>query len=155
MALASESIPTGSTSAAIRPARISRRCWRPRTGASAGCRPTSSGCALISGSYDLEPAVLSARSSYISLTKREKRELSPIHFADRLTCPVLVAFAEHDTDEFRRQSLAFAEAAQRAGKPCDMLCMPGLNHFTIVEQLAQNGSLLLSAILQRFSQSVC
>jgi arylformamidase len=108
------------------------------------------GCALISGSYDLEPAVLSARGSYISVTKREERELSPIHVADRLTCPVLVAYAEHDTDEFRRQSITFAEAARRAGKRCEILCLPGINHFAIVEHLAQKGSPLLSAILQRF-----
>jgi arylformamidase len=113
------------------------------------------GCALISGSYDLEPAVLSARGSYISVTKREERELSPIHLADRLACPVLVAYAEHDTDEFRRQSMAFAEAARRAGKRCDILRMPGINHFAIVEHLAQKDGPLLAAILQHVSQSVC
>ena len=113
------------------------------------------GCALISGSYDLAPAVLSARASYISVTKREERDLSPIHFADRLTCPVLIAFAEHDTDEFRRQSMAFAEAARRAGKRCDVLCLPGLNHFAIVEHLAQKDSPLLAAILRHFSQAGC
>jgi arylformamidase len=107
------------------------------------------GCALISGSYDLAPAVLSARGSYISVTKREERDLSPVHFADRLSCPVFIAYAEHDTDEFRRQSLAFAEAARRAGKPCDHLRMPGINHFAIVEHLAQQDSPLLSALLQR------
>ena len=61
--------------------------------------------------------------------------------------------AEHDTDEFRRQSLAFAEAARRAGKPCDVLCMSGSNHFAIVEQLAREGSALHSAILRHFSQA--
>jgi len=111
------------------------------------------GCALVSGSYDLEPAVLSARGSYISVTKREERELSPIHVADRLACPILVAYAEHDTDEFRRQSLAFAEAARRAGKPCDAHCLPGSNHFAIVEQVAQKDSSLHSAILRHFSQA--
>jgi arylformamidase len=108
------------------------------------------GCALISGSYDLEPAVLSARGSYISVTKREERELSPIHFADRISCPVFIAYAEHDTDEFRRQSLAFAEAARRAGKLSDTLCVRDIGHFAIVEQLADKDSLLLSKILEHF-----
>jgi arylformamidase len=110
------------------------------------------GCALISGSYDLEPAVLSARGSYISVTKQEERDLSPIHFADRISCPILVAYAEHDTDEFRRQSVAFADAVRRAGKPCETLRLTGIGHFAIVEQLADRGSLLFSAILKQFDR---
>ena len=111
------------------------------------------GCALVSGSYDLEPAVLSARGSYISITKQEERELSPIHFADRISCPVFVAYAEHETDEFRRQSLAFAEAARCAGKLSDVLCVPDINHFAIVEQLAKKDSILLSRMLKYFRRS--
>lgn len=91
---------------------------------------------LISGSYDLEPVVLSARSSYVKISASEREELSPLHHVDRLRCPVSVIWAEHDTDEFRRQSREFATAASRVGRLTMSQMMAGLNHFEIAEALA-------------------
>ena len=42
------------------------------------------GASLISGSYDLEPALLSARGSYIVVSDDEKRALSPMFLTTRL-----------------------------------------------------------------------
>jgi arylformamidase len=106
------------------------------------------GAALLSGSYDLEPAILSARGSYIKLTKKEEWDLSPIHFAKDLSCPVLVAYTQNDTDEFKRQSEAFAAAAARAKKLFGTMCLPRANHFSILEELTVTQSPLLGAILR-------
>jgi arylformamidase len=46
------------------------------------------GAHLISGPYDLEPVLLSARSSYVKLTKEEEGALSPILHVAGIRCPV-------------------------------------------------------------------
>jgi arylformamidase len=94
------------------------------------------GCACISGSFDLEPVVLSRRSDYVKLSKLEAAALSPLLHVERLVCDVLIASAEHDTDEFKRQSDAFARALTQPGRLRDRLELPGVNHFEIIELLA-------------------
>jgi arylformamidase len=94
------------------------------------------GCACISGCFDLEPVLLSVRSSYVKLSKSEVGALSPLCHVDHLACDVLVASAEHDTDEFKRQSDAFAKALAQTGRLRDRIKLPGLNHFEAIELLA-------------------
>jgi arylformamidase len=105
-----------------------------------------SGCACISGCFDLEPILLSARSSYVKLSKCEAAALSPLLHIDRLACDVLIASAEHDTDEFKRQSNAFAKSLRDAGRIRDSLEVPGVNHFEIIELLADPASELFHRI---------
>ena len=99
-------------------------------------RESITGCACISGCFDLEPVLLSVRSSYVRLSKSEVGALSPLFHVDRLACDVLIASAEHDTNEFQRQSDAFAQALAQAGRLRDRLTLPGLDHFDAIELLA-------------------
>jgi len=104
---------------------------------------------LVSGPYYLEPVVLSARSSYVKLEPHELAELSPGLHAERMTCPVLIAYAESDTDEFRRQSREFAAALRNAGRLQDEVCHPGVNHFELMEKFADPDHALVRGILQQ------
>jgi arylformamidase len=104
------------------------------------------GCACISGCFDLEPVLLSARSGYVKLSKSEAAALSPLLHVDRLGCDVLIASAKRDTDEFKRQSDAFAKALMQAGKLRDRLEVSGVNHFEVVELLADPASDLFRRI---------
>lgn len=101
---------------------------------------------LVSGPYDLEPVLLSARSAYVKLSADEARSLSPILHADRIKCPVLVAYAEHDTDEFQRQSREFAGALERTHCLEQLLRVAGVNHFELMETFADPKSTLVQAI---------
>jgi arylformamidase len=103
----------------------------------------------VSGPYDLEPVMLSARSSYVKLTGEEPHEFSPIRHVHRLKCPILAAHAQFDTDEFRRQSCEFAAALGRAGKLSGTMCVPGLNHFELMETMGDRDSTLARAILDQ------
>jgi arylformamidase len=102
----------------------------------------------ISGMYDLQPVRLSARSSYVKFDDRIEHELSPLRHVDRLTAPVVVAYAEHDSPEFRRQSEEFAEALRRIGRLQRLVVAAGLNHFEIPETLASADGLLGRAALE-------
>jgi arylformamidase len=95
---------------------------------------------LVSGVYDLLPVRLSARNDYVRLDERLEDEFSPIRHAERITCPVTVAWSERESAEFARQSREFAD---RLGAPT--LVGAGLNHFEILATLADRDSPLARA----------
>jgi arylformamidase len=111
------------------------------------------GCACISGCYDLHPVLLSARANYLKLTPEEVDALSPQKHVERLPCSLLVAYAEHDTDEFRRHSEDFAKSLRRAGRLSTLLRVPAINHFEIIELLSKSGTALLKAILSHLADT--
>ena len=90
---------------------------------------------LVSGIYDLLPVRLSFRNEYLRLDGKLEHEYSPIRHADSIKCPATVAWAEHEAAEFCRQSLEFAD---RLAAP--RIIGYGLNHFEIIETLADPGS---------------
>jgi len=97
---------------------------------------------VLSGSYDLLPVRLSARNEYVRLDERLEQEYSPIRHTDRIKAQVTVGWAEHDNNEFRRQSQAFAE---KLGAPT--LIGKGHNHFDFLETLGDPRSPLSRAAL--------
>ena len=97
---------------------------------------------LVSGIYDLLPVRLSARNEYVRLDERLEHAYSPIRHVDKIRCPVTVGWAEKEAAEFYRQSEAFAK---KLGAPT--IISKGLNHFEIVETLADPRSPLGHAAL--------
>jgi len=98
-------------------------------------RDTVKGAALCSGMYDLKPARLSARSSYVKFTDAVEDALSPQRHLDRIGCPVTVLYGTLETPEFQRQSRDFAAAMKAAGRPVQLIVGEGYNHFEIGETL--------------------
>jgi arylformamidase len=96
----------------------------------------------VSGIYDLLPVRLSARNAYLRLDAESEHALSPQRHLDRLGCPLMIAAAEFDTAEFRRQARDFADAAARAGGTVRFLDGRGFNHFDFIETLAEPQGLL-------------
>jgi arylformamidase len=97
---------------------------------------------LVSGIYDLLPVRLSARNDYVRLDERLEHEYSPIRHFEKIRCPVTVAWAEKESAEFFRQSKEFAEKLR-----APTIIGKGLNHFEIVETLADPRSPLGRAAL--------
>ena len=79
---------------------------------------------------------------------RIEHELSPQRHLDRLTAPVVVAYAANDSPEFQRQSREFADALRAIGKLRRLVVGDGLNHFEIPETLASADGLLGRAALE-------
>jgi len=100
---------------------------------------------VVSGIYDLRPVRLSARNAYVKLDERLEDELSPLRHAGRIRCPVTVAWAGNDSDEFRRQSDEFGSSLK--DRLVAKLEVPGLNHFEIVETLGDPASPVCRAAL--------
>jgi arylformamidase len=97
---------------------------------------------VVSGIYDLLPVRLSARNEYVRIDERLEHEYSPIRHSEKIRCPVTVGWAEKESAEFYRQSEAFAN---KLGAPS--IIGEGLNHFEIVETLADPRSPLGRAAL--------
>lgn len=104
---------------------------------------------LVSGPYYLEPVMLSKRSDYVKLSGAEVQALSPGLQAHRIRCPVIVAYAENDTDEFQRQSREFAAALEKAGRLGKLMRLPGVNHFELMECFTDPAHPLVRAILEQ------
>ena len=120
--------------------------WRKEFGLPAD---TVKGGLCCSGIYDLKPARLSARSSYVRFTDEMEHALSSQRHLDRLNAPVIVAYGALETPEFQRQSRDFAAAVKAAGKPVRLLVGEGYNHFEILETLASPYGLLGRAALEQ------
>jgi arylformamidase len=102
-----------------------------------------------SGMFDLKPARLSARSSYVKFTDDVEQALSSQRHLDQLNCPVIVGYGTLETPEFQRQSRDFAAALQAAGKPVRVVVAPGYNHFEVNETLASPYGFFGRAVLEQ------
>ncbi len=107
------------------------------------------GAALTSGMYDLKPVRLSARNDYLHLDEAAALRNSAIHHIPARGCPLIIAHAEHDSDEFRRQSRTFAAAWVEHGHPLRYIPMAGFNHFSIGGELGDPDSALGGALLDQ------
>ncbi|HEX5768420.1 MAG TPA: alpha/beta fold hydrolase [Burkholderiales bacterium] len=102
---------------------------------------------VVSGIYDLLPVRLSARNDYVRLDERLEHEYSPIRHVGDIECRVTVGWAEKESAEFLRQSREFAAALENAGKLTCSLEGKSLNHFEILETMADPASPLGRAAL--------
>jgi arylformamidase len=109
---------------------------------------TVKGVLCASGIYDLRPVRLSARNDYVRLTEESEQALSPRRHLDRLGCDLVVASAEFDSAEFRRQAHEFAAAAN-----VPLIEGKGMNHFEIIETLGDPDGVLGRAALAQMGLS--
>ncbi len=112
-------------------------------------RDVVKGAVMTSGIYDLKPARLSARSSYVKFTDEIEQDLSPQRHLATLSCPLVLAHGTVESPEFKRQTRDFAAAITAAGKPVEFLIGDGYNHFEIVETFANPYGLLGRAALEQ------
>jgi arylformamidase len=106
---------------------------------------------LVSGLYDLLPVRLSARNEYVRIDEKLEHEYSPIRHADRIRCPVTVAWSEHEGAEFYRQSQELASALKQKSLLVEAMVGKDLNHFTMIETIADPASPLGRAALNMLS----
>ena len=89
----------------------------------------------MSGMYDMKPARLSKRSSYVKFTDEMERAMSSQRQIDKLRAPIIVTYGTNETPEFQRQNRDFAAAVKAAGKPVELIEAPNFNHFEMCESL--------------------
>jgi arylformamidase len=109
--------------------------------------PAVCGGLAISGLYDLEPIRLNYLNEKLGLDKVEAERNSPFFHLPETAGELVIAYGLDELPELRRQSTAFGEAWLEHGLPGRLLAIDGVNHFTILETLAQPGGVLTGALL--------
>ncbi|SCK61710.1 arylformamidase [Variovorax sp. HW608] len=104
---------------------------------------------LVSGVYELEPLIGTSIDKALSLTPRDAARWSPMRLPLDSFPPTVVCWGEIETDEFERQSRAFADALAVAGAPRpELFEVPARNHFDVILDLSERGTLLGDATLR-------
>ena len=132
--------------------------------------PEIRGAILMSGIYDLEPLVPTYVNQALGLNEVRARALSPAHVLgserrptgegstrapERPFPPCLVAWGEHETQEFKRQSREFAGLLAARGVKCETLEVVGRNHFDTATTLGDAGSVLFARAELCFHEQGC
>lgn len=98
------------------------------------------GAVLVSGIYELEPLIGTSINEALGLDATEAARVSPLRARLSGFPPSLVCWGDKETDQFKRQSLVFAEAVRSAGGDCSAFECAGRNHFDVIFDLADPGS---------------
>ena len=105
---------------------------------------------LVSGIYDLEPVRLSFRNEMLKLDRAAEIRNSPCRNLPQSGPPLLIAYGESDTAEFKRQAREFFALWQRRCRNSELLELNGLNHYETIESITQSASLLTRAACRLF-----
>ncbi len=106
------------------------------------------GGVLLSGIYDIEPLMGTYIDAALHLTNADVAALSPLRLKLGRAVKTIVAWGDNETDEFKRQSRAYAAALVRAGFPVSAFEIVGTNHFDIVFGLTDRESALGQATIE-------
>ncbi|XP_054702962.1 kynurenine formamidase isoform X1 [Grus americana] len=121
-----------------------------------GVVPDIKGAVLVSGVYDLEPILHTYVNDALNMSREVARRNSPmlcVSPAAPAACEVLVAMAQHDSPEFRRQSQEYGQALRAAGWSVSLLDLAGVDHFDIIEKLSEESFVLTQVILNMISRA--
>jgi arylformamidase len=94
------------------------------------------GAVLVSGVYALEPLIGTSINAALGLDAEEAVRNSPMHRPLEGFPPSVVCWGDNETDQFKRQSRAFARALHAAGAGCSVFECLGRNHFDVILDLA-------------------
>ena len=110
------------------------------------------GALLLSGVYDLEPLVGTYINNALGLTKQAAAQLSPIRQKFACEFPVVLAFGERETLEFKRQSADFAERLRSCLLSVQMFEVANRDHFDIVFDISDPGT-AIGRIVKSWSEN--
>ncbi len=101
----------------------------------------------ISGVFDLPPLVGTSINDAVGMTEESARAASPLFWPLPAKDRVLVAaVGGAESSEFLRQSRDIATAWSKAGLAAEDLVVPGADHFTVLDALADPGSTLAAKV---------
>ena len=111
------------------------------------------GMFLLSGVFDLVPIVnLTYVNDALKLTEESAAQISPqqilIKMSSTFVCPILVVIGEHGSPEFHRQAKEFVEILKSHNVQCSLLELPGVDHFSMIENMVNSDDLLCQEILK-------
>ena len=93
------------------------------------------GVCSIGGIFDLEPIRLSFLNKTLKMDAAQAARNSPLQQTYRTPAPLSLVVAVDESDEFHRQSEQMRDHWAALGYPVELLIPPGLDHFSVVNDL--------------------
>lgn len=104
------------------------------------------GATAISGIYDLEPMRHCYINDKLALDALSSKQFSPIKLP-QTTGKILDLFVgDAELEEMQRQTIGFAAYLAEQGAPGVLKTLPGLNHYTVLDELARTDGLILQTL---------
>lgn len=97
--------------------------------------PTIAGACLISGIYDLAPVLKVSVNAEIRLTEETAQQMSPMVHLPAGQPQLVMAVGGQEPALWIQQTRDYAAQCVEHGLACDLLEIPGTNHFSVVEAL--------------------
>ncbi len=110
--------------------------------------PRIRGALAVSGIYDLEPIRRCYLNDKLGLDSEAARCNSPLYHLPERTGRLVVTVGGAELPELQRQSAEYFGAWTAHGLAADFVAMPGCNHFSVIEALAQPQGRLVAALRQ-------
>lgn len=105
---------------------------------------------LVSGIYDLEPVRLSFRNDVLKLSLSDAVRNSPCYNLPAEGPPIVVAYGELETAEFKRQASVFADLWNERFGSSRLLELQSLNHYETIETFIDQKSKLSETVFELF-----
>ncbi|WP_179954093.1 alpha/beta hydrolase [Denitrobaculum tricleocarpae] len=105
------------------------------------------GCS-VSGVYDLAPVALSFQQEELQIAPRVVESFSPLTNVPAAAAPLICAVGSDETAEFIRQQGVYVEAWRQKGLSCQVIDLPGDNHFSAADRLGERDHPLYLALLE-------
>ncbi|KAJ8367536.1 hypothetical protein AAFF_G00315090 [Aldrovandia affinis] len=120
--------------------------------------PHIRGAVLVSGVYDLLPMLSSDVKEPLKLTVEGAERNSPSRLVPRLKesspdCDIMVAMAQNDSPDFRKQSEEYFRALDGSGLKVTLEDVPDTDHFSIAEQLVHRDYCLTQLLLKMIGKN--
>lgn len=115
--------------------------------------PQIKGAFLVSGIYDLLPIMSTYVNEPLKMTEEIAVRNSPTTLVQQLKasssgCHIVVAVAEHDSPEFRKQSEHYYKMLEASGLNVTLEDVPNTDHFNIIERLVDGEYHLTKLLLK-------
>ena len=111
------------------------------------------GVCAVSGIYELEPIRLSYVNEPLGMSAREAAENSPMGKALRNHCPVILAYGDNETSEFKRQTNEYRDFLSQSGETACLREIKNRNHFDVIMDLMHSDSWLAQQVLNQMAIS--
>lgn len=120
--------------------------------------PQIKGAFLVSGIYDLLPIVSTYVNEPLKMTEEVAVRNSPTTLIQQLKssssgCHIVVAEAQHDSPEFRKQSEDYYKMLEAAGLNVTLEDVPDTDHFNVIERLVDGEYHLTKLLLKMMGKS--
>jgi arylformamidase len=100
------------------------------------------GVCTISGLFDLIPVQLSNINDVLKMDKEAAIRNSSVFKEPVASCPLLIAVGGEETNEFLDQSRMMSSEWKNKSISAELMVLPGLNHFSVLDSLCDANSAL-------------